>query len=55
MSLDDSREMVRRLGVRYDEIPIQPAMKVFGELLAPQFLGLLRTRRRITCRAGSGA
>ena len=40
MSLDDSREMVRRLGVRYDEIPIEPAMKVFGELLAPQFSGL---------------
>ncbi|MBS0554114.1 MAG: NAD+ synthase, partial [Proteobacteria bacterium] len=40
MSLDDSREMVRRLGVRYDEIPIEPAMKVFGELLAPQFAGL---------------
>ena len=40
MSLDDSREMVRRLGVRYDEIPIEPAMKVFAELLAPQFTGL---------------
>ena len=40
MSLDDSREMVRRLGVRYDEIPIEPAMKVFAELLAPQFAGL---------------
>ncbi|AVR88835.1 NAD+ synthase [Thauera aromatica] len=40
MSLDDSREMVRRLGVRYDEIPIEPAMQVFAELLAPQFAGL---------------
>ncbi|WEN41869.1 Glutamine-dependent NAD(+) synthetase [Thauera sp. GDN1] len=40
MSLDDSREMVRRLGVRYDEIPIEPAMKVFADLLAPQFAGL---------------
>jgi NAD+ synthase/NAD+ synthase (glutamine-hydrolysing) len=40
MSLDDSREMVRRLGVRYDEIAIEPAMKVFAELLAPQFAGL---------------
>ncbi|HRP23251.1 MAG TPA: NAD+ synthase [Thauera sp.] len=40
MSLDDSREMVRRLGVRYDEIPIEPAMAVFAELLAPQFAGL---------------
>jgi NAD+ synthase/NAD+ synthase (glutamine-hydrolysing) len=40
MSLDDSREMVRRLGVRYDEIAIEPAMKVFAGLLAPQFEGL---------------
>ncbi|THF64369.1 NAD+ synthase [Pseudothauera rhizosphaerae] len=40
MSLDDSREMVRRLGVRYDEIPIAPAMDVFADLLAGQFAGL---------------
>lgn len=40
MSLDDARDMVRRLGVRYDEIPIEPAMKVFSELLAEQFAGL---------------
>ncbi|MDX9884848.1 NAD+ synthase [Thauera sp.] len=40
MSLDDSREMVRRLGVRYDEIPIESAMKALAELLAPQFVGL---------------
>ena len=40
MSLDDSREMVRRLGVRYDEIAIEPAMQVFADLLAPQFAGL---------------
>jgi NAD+ synthase/NAD+ synthase (glutamine-hydrolysing) len=40
MSLDDSREMVRRLGVRYDEIPIEPAMQTFASLLAPQFAGL---------------
>ncbi|HMY48889.1 MAG TPA: NAD+ synthase [Rhodocyclaceae bacterium] len=40
MSLDDSREMVRRLGVRYDEIPIEPAMRTFAEMLAPQFVGL---------------
>ena len=40
MSLDDSREMVRRLGVRYDEIPIEPAMQVFTGLLEPQFAGL---------------
>jgi NAD+ synthetase len=40
MSLDDSREMVRRLGVRYDEIPIEPAMQTFAGLLAEQFAGL---------------
>jgi NAD+ synthase (glutamine-hydrolysing) len=40
MSLDDSREMIARLGVRYDEIPIEPAMQVFADLLAPQFAGL---------------
>lgn len=40
MSLDDSREMVRRLGVRYDEIPIESAMHVFAEMLAVQFAGL---------------
>ena len=40
MSLDDSREMVRRLGVRYDEIPIEPAMQVFADMLEPQFAGL---------------
>ena len=40
MSLDDSREMVQRLGVRYDEIPIEPAMRTFAEMLAPQFVGL---------------
>ncbi|HTY98522.1 MAG TPA: NAD+ synthase [Rhodocyclaceae bacterium] len=39
MSLDDSREMVRRLGVRYDEIAIAPAMAAFADLLAPQFKG----------------
>ncbi|MCK9258367.1 MAG: NAD+ synthase [Azoarcus sp.] len=40
MSLDDSREMVRRLGVRYDEIPIESVMNGFEALLAPQFEGL---------------
>ena len=40
MSLDDSRDMVARLGVRYDEIAIEPAMDVFAELLAAQFAGL---------------
>ncbi len=40
MSLDDSRALVKNLGVRYDEISIEPAMRVFSELLAPQFAGL---------------
>ena len=40
MSLDDSREMVKLLGVRYDEIPIQAAMETFGAMLAPQFKGM---------------
>ena len=40
MSLDDSREMVRRIGVRYDEIAIEPAMNTFSAMLAPQFAGL---------------
>lgn len=40
MSLDDSREMVRRLGVRYDEIAIAPAMQTYESLLAPLFTGL---------------
>lgn len=40
MSLDDSREMIQTLGVRYDEIAIAGAMATFGEILAPQFAGL---------------
>jgi len=41
MSLDDSRDMVARLGVRYDEISIEPAMQTFAALLADQFAGLV--------------
>ena len=40
MSLDDSREMVRRLGVRYDEIAIEPAMNTYAATLEPLFAGL---------------
>lgn len=40
MSLDDSRAMVQALGVRYDEIPIAPAMGVFDQLLSKEFAGL---------------
>jgi NAD+ synthetase len=37
MSLDDSREMVKRLGVEYDEIAIGPLMEQFAVTLAPTF------------------
>ena len=40
MSLDDSREMIRRLGVQYDEIPIAGAMEQFAVLLEPTFTAL---------------
>jgi NAD+ synthase/NAD+ synthase (glutamine-hydrolysing) len=40
MSLDDARAMARALGVRYDEIPIGPAMQTFADMLAPQFAGM---------------
>ena len=40
MSLDDSREMIRRLGVQYDEIPITGAMEQFAVLLEPTFTAL---------------
>ncbi|MFZ2853799.1 MAG: NAD+ synthase [Rhodocyclaceae bacterium] len=40
ISLDDSREMVRRLGVRYDEIAIAPAMDTFAGMLDKEFAGL---------------
>jgi NAD+ synthetase len=40
MSLDDAREMARRLGVQYDEIPIAAAMEQFANMLAPVFAPL---------------
>jgi NAD+ synthetase len=40
MSLDDSRALVKTLGVRYDELSIGPAMDVFDTLLQPFFAGL---------------
>jgi len=40
MSLDDSREMVKRLGVQYDEISIAGAMEQFAGMLAPTFAAL---------------
>lgn len=36
----DARDMARRLGVRYDEIAIQPMFDAFRTSLAPQFAGL---------------
>ena len=35
MSLDDSRAMIRKLGVRYDEIAIEPLMSCFATVLTP--------------------
>lgn len=40
ISLADSREMIRLLGVRYDEISIEPAMRTFAGLLEKEFAGL---------------
>ena len=40
MSLDDSREMIRQLGCRYDEIAIEPAMNTYAAMLDPLFAGL---------------
>ena len=39
MSLDDAAEMARRVGVRYDVIPIGPVFDAFRTALAPQFAG----------------
>jgi len=40
MSRDDAQEMARRVGVRYDVMPIDPMMQSFGDALADQFAGL---------------
>jgi NAD+ synthase (glutamine-hydrolysing) len=40
ISLDDSREMVKRLGIQYDEISIECCMKAFESSLFPLFKGL---------------
>jgi NAD+ synthetase len=40
MSLDDSRAMVERLGVRYDEVAIEPAMNTYAAMLDPLFADL---------------
>ncbi len=36
-SLEDAREIARRLAIRYDEIPIEPPFGAFLEVLAPLF------------------
>src|SRR5438445_721313 len=40
MSLEDSRELAKNLGVRYDEIPIGPVFDAFLALLAKEFARL---------------
>ena len=40
ISIEDSREMVKRLGVRYSEIPIKPIFDAFVAQLAGEFAGL---------------
>jgi NAD+ synthase/NAD+ synthase (glutamine-hydrolysing) len=40
ISLTDAREMARRLGVRYDEISIAPAMHTFAAMLEKEFASL---------------
>jgi NAD+ synthetase len=40
ISLDDAREMARIVGVRYDEIPIEPVFAAFLDALAGEFAGL---------------
>jgi NAD+ synthase len=39
-SLEDAQQAAELLGVRYDIIPIEPAMQAFDAMLAPQFEGL---------------
>ena len=39
ISLDDSREMIRMLGVRYDEFSIEPVMKSYMAVLKDSFAG----------------
>ena len=55
ISLADSRQMIRLLGVRYDEIAIEPAMQTFSAMLEKEFAGLPPTPRRKICRRGFAA
>ncbi len=38
-SLEDAAEVARRLGIRLDTIPIEPAVEAFATMLAPLFAG----------------
>ncbi|MGE3649216.1 MAG: NAD+ synthase [Reyranellaceae bacterium] len=38
-SLEDAQQCANMLGIRYDIVSIEPAMKAFGEMLAPVFAG----------------
>jgi NAD+ synthase (glutamine-hydrolysing) len=53
ISLADARDMAGRLGVRYDEIPINGPFDAFVAALAPQFAGLAwdTTEENIQARA----
>jgi len=42
LSLDDARACAERLGLRYDILPIAPAVEGFDTVLAPLFAGLPR-------------
>lgn len=44
MSLDDSREMIRILGVRYDEVAIAPVMETYAATLSPLFADLPKSQ-----------
>jgi NAD+ synthase/NAD+ synthase (glutamine-hydrolysing) len=55
MSLEDSRTMAGILGVRYDEIAIEPMMRAFGDTLADEFKGRRPMPPRRTSRRGSAA
>ncbi len=38
-SVSDSRDLARRLGIRFDEIPIEPVFSAYLDTLAPAFAG----------------
>jgi NAD+ synthase len=54
-SLVDATQCARLLNVRYDTIPIVPAVKAFDEMLGPAFAGKAPIWRKKTSRAASAA